>query len=389
MTKLADKKNCTGCTACANACPHGCITMQEEEFGFLYPRIGENCIHCGMCKRACPILNPTEKSKDSMAFAAYSKNDATKMNSSSGGLFTELAEAILADGGVVYGSEYDSDYKVRYCAIEDSRELYHLQGAKYSQSILEDTFKEVRKSLESGQKVLFVGMPCAVAGLKLFLYKDYPNLFCIDFVCHGVPSPKAWKEYVRYRAEADNSGVYPKRINQRSKISGWSRYRYSIVYDYSDTKKVIFPNGQDLFMDLFVKDYINRDSCQDCRFKGIERFSDITIGDFWGIWNVAPEIDDSKGISLVICHSVRGQQLLKQIKNRVCMSEVTFEDAIRENPSIVNSAIANTQRKKILTMACKGQYDEIEKEISRIGVRGGLQFRRPIRKLFDFLGIKR
>lgn len=199
-------------------------------------------------------------------------------------------------------------------------------------------------------------MPCQVAGLKSFLRKEYVNLFCVDFVCHGVPSPMVWEKYIQYRADADNDGVLPEHINLRCKESGWSRYSYSVDFQYSSGKRYCRKNNEDPFMRLFVNDYILRESCSDCQFKGTERVSDITLGDFWGIWDVAPEMDDNKGTSLVLIHSLKGERLLDSIMDKIKLQTVTMEQACQENPSLLCSSVHKSERKEVLDLIANDNF---------------------------------
>lgn len=200
----------------------------------------------------------------------------------------------------------------------------------------------------SGKTVLFSGTPCQVAGLKSFLKRDYDNLVCIDFVCHGVPSPMVWEKYVAYRAQFDNGGTLPLHINLRNKESGWSNYSYSVEFAYGNKKRYFCKNAEDPFMYLFVNDYILRKSCGDCHFKGYNRVSDITLGDFWGIQNIDPEMDDNKGTSLVLTHDAVGEDLLKKVAGRVKIKQVTLEQASSENLSLLKSSVHKPSRDIVL-----------------------------------------
>ena len=261
MPKFADKSQCTGCTACVSICPRNCIQMKKDNAGFEFPVIMERsaCIACGACERVCPVLmkKKDDENLSTSAYAAFSNNNALRLESSSGGIFSELAATILQRGGVIYGASYDDEGVVRHIEIKEQTELGKLQGAKYSQSILGDCFLSIKKQLDSGRIVLFSGTPCQVAGLKAFLKRDYENLVCIDFVCHGVPSPMVWEKYVKYRSLTDNSDSFPQHINLRNKESGWSHYAYSVEFAYADKKRYLCKNGDDPFMQLFVKDYIS------------------------------------------------------------------------------------------------------------------------------------
>ena len=352
MPEFAGKSQCTGCTACASICPRQCIQMKKDEAGFEFPEVTEQsaCIACGACERVCPVLanQKSDGQPSTFAYAAFSKNDSLRMESSSGGIFSELAAVVLQSGGIIYGASYDDKGIVRHIGIEDQKKLGKLRGAKYSQSILGDSFQLLKKQLDSGRKVLFSGTPCQVAGLKAFLRRDYDNLVCIDFVCHGVPSPMVWEKYLRYRAQIDNGGMSPQHINLRNKESGWSNYSYSVEFAYTDNKRYLCKNGYDPFMRLFVNDYILRESCSDCHFKGYSRVSDITLGDFWGIWNFDIGMDDNKGTSLILTHTDKGGRMLRVVDKNIKFKRVTLEQAASGNPSLLKSSVHKPNRGKIL-----------------------------------------
>lgn len=361
MPTLASKTNCTGCTACVSICPNNCITMQTDEYGFPIPVVTEpnNCTECHLCEQACPVLHKNEVQETPLiAYAAFNQNESVRMNSSSGGLFSEFATEVLNNGGIVFGAAYDNEFRVHHIGIEKKDELKQLFGAKYSQSDLGDTFKQILCELKNNREVLFAGTPCQVAGLKSFLRKDYINLTCIDFVCHGVPSPMAWQEYVKYRAEMDNYGSLPVSINLRSKNTGWSRYRYSNVFKYDEEKEHSCLSGDSLFMKLFVEDYISRWSCDDCKFKGYNRVSDITIGDFWGIWDIDSSMDDDKGTSVMILQSDKGKDMFEQIKGRIVYKEVSLEETSLQNPSLLVSSRLKENRQEVLEQIKQGKIGE-------------------------------
>ena len=265
----------------------------------------------------------------------------------------------MAKGGAVYGAAYNEQFDVVHICAESETELARLRGAKYVQSDLGNTLAGVKSRLEKGQQVLFSGTPCQVAGLKSFLQKDYNNLCTVDFVCHGVPSPAVWREYVKYRAQQDNGGRLPTFINMRSKETGWSRYRYSNLFHYQNGSYRV-RSDESLFMKLFVGDFISRESCANCHFKGFNRCSDLTIGDFWGIWDIAPEMDDDAGISVILCQSARGAELLNEITENLILREVRLEEASQYNSSILTSSPANPKRQTALDTIKKGNIAECE-----------------------------
>lgn len=358
MIHLADMQLCTGCTSCANSCPRGCIKMVKDTCGFSFPKIDtESCVNCGICISACPVFQTKEKDEqNTVAYAAYTKNTDLRKASTSGGIFSEIAAEILNRGGVIYGAAYDEKFRVVHKSVEAINDLTQLRGAKYAQSDLRDCFSNIKKRLDCDQSVLFSGTPCQIAGLKAFLKKDYDNLFCIDLVCHGVPSPMVWEKYVQYRANSDCDGSMPESINLRCKDSGWSRYSYSVDFSYKSDIRYLKNNGEDPFMQMFVKDYILRKSCGFCQEKGYNRKSDITLGDFWGIWDIDPEMDDNQGTSLLLAHSEKGEYLLDLIKNRIKIKKVELEEASRMNPAILKSVTHNKERTNILTVISTGGF---------------------------------
>lgn len=364
MPSLAEPNLCVGCSACASICPKRCIEMEKDPDGFKYPVLMHpaNCVECGMCERACPVLNESIKANGNLpsAYAAFTKDERIRQDSSSGGIFTEIAKRIIVGNGVVYGAAYDEKFAVYHCGVDKIDDLQKLRGAKYAESNLGSLFDEILDRLKRGQLVLFSGTPCQVAGLKSFVRKDYNNLICIDFVCHGVPSPMVWDAFIKYRSEKDADGKLPQSINLRSKETGWSKYQYSNVFEYEDGKKYSTVSSQSLFMKLFVGDYISRPSCSECKFKGYSRVSDITLGDFWGIWDIAPEMDDNKGTSVILVHTPRGQKLWRDINPKIKSKEVTLEQASQQNLSMLVSSKANPNREHALEKICNGKIESCE-----------------------------
>lgn len=368
MKEITKQDNCTGCTACINICPQNCLTMKSDSQGFLYPMLQypEKCIECNLCAKVCPLnKKQTHILSEELteAYAAYSLDDGLRKGSSSGGIFSEIAQMVIQTGGAVYGAAYGQDFRISHICVENFAELEKLRGAKYAQSDLTSVFPEIKERLKTGQQVLFSGTPCQIEGLKSYLRKDYENLLSIDIVCHGVPSPAAWEQYVFYRASKDCNGKLPERINLRSKVTGWSRYRYSNVYDYPGGKRYVQWGGEDLYMKLFVRDYINRKSCEICQFKGFQRASDITLGDFWGIWDEIPEMDDDKGTSLVLLHSQKGKLYFQALDKKISYKKVTLEQAVAQNPSILHSSLAKPERDAVLASILIGDFDTAVKPL--------------------------
>lgn len=353
--------NCTGCHACVVVCPSKCIDMKDTGEGFLFPVINkEGCICCNHCESVCPVLHMPDKSHHTRAFAIKSKDEKEREKSTSGGVFPLLAKQVLGASGIVYGVAYDRNFMASHISINDSENLSFLQGAKYVQSTVGKIFLEAKDQLKNGRRVLFSGTPCQCAGLKSFLGKDYDNLILVDLICHGVPSPKVWQTYIDYRAGKENDGKRPVRINMRSKVSGWSRYLTE--FDYGNGKIKTILNSQDYFMRAFLGNICLRDSCSECLVKGVERCTDFTIGDYWGIWSQHPEFNDEKGVSIVFVHSAKGMEALNRVKEQAEWLEIGTEDAYRENVSMVLSSEPHGKRKEFLDRVTQENFEEMVNE---------------------------
>lgn len=372
--------SCTGCSSCVNICPSKCITMIEQEDGFFYPQIDNNkCINCNQCEKVCPLTNPPKFSGNTVALALKNINIAERMSSTSGGVFPLIAEYVLDQSGIVFGAAYDSDFKVHHIAVTRKRDLSLLQGAKYSQSIIGQCFMNIKDYLRTGRIVLFSGTPCQCMGLRSFLGKDYENLVTVDIICHGVPSPKVWTNYVNYRSRKENNGNLPSKINMRSKSSGWTRHEYSTMFQYNQGNVSLIPNGQDLFMKAFIGNICLRNSCSECQAKGVDRCTDFTLGDYWGIWNQYPEFDDNKGTSVVFLHSKKAKKILTEIKDKFDWLKVDIEDAYRENVSLITSSSAHEKRAEFLALVTPDNFEELvlqyfpKKEIKKLGMLQGIK----------------
>lgn len=337
MIQITDKHNCCGCSACATACPKACITMQSDEEGFLYPQVDvARCTDCGLCEKTCPFLLNIGAKVPLNTYAAFNTNENERKNSSSGGIFTMLVNYILRQNGVVYGAAFDKNWNVHHIAIECEEDIPLLQGSKYVQSVIGDSYKKVKKQLISGRKVLFSGTACQIAGLKRYLRKDYDNLLTVDVVCHGVPSPKMWEDYVKTLEKTCSI----EHINFRDKQTGWMNYYFSVIY--KDGSKFSESHNQNLYMQGFLRDLYNRPSCHVCNVKAGRCASDITLGDFWGIDRVLPEFNDDRGVSVVLTNTRIGNDIIKTIAHK--LKVVPYEQAVAGNPCIVRNKPENEWR---------------------------------------------
>ena len=278
MIEIKSKEDCCGCYACYNICPKQCITMKTDNEGFWYPKIDKNkCINCNLCEKVCPIINPVKRvDSKKIAYASMNKDEQVRMKSSSGGIFSILAEYIIKNNGVVYGAGFDEDFNIKHKRILYSTDLDLLRGSKYVQSSIGDIYKQVKNDLENNNPVLFTGTPCQVEGLRSYLRKEYVNLITMDFICHGVPSPLVWEKYLKKMKKSKQENI--KNIYFRNKDIGWKLFSLKIIFD-----KRIYSNdlNNDLFMKGFLQDVYLRPSCYNCKFKKINRISDITVADFF------------------------------------------------------------------------------------------------------------
>lgn len=344
MVNIEDKTKCCGCKACYNVCPKQAITMIEDEKGFQYPKVDkEKCINCGLCEKVCPILNKRATNKELKSYAVKNKSMETRMNSSSGGVFSILAEYVLENNGVVFGASFDEDFSIKHIMINNINDLHKLQTSKYVQSDINNTYKEAREMLEQGKMVLFTGVPCQIYGLVNYLGKDYSNLYTQDVICHGVPSPKVWRKYLEYIKNKNNNEEIES-INFRFKNSSWNDFETKI--SFYNSKFYHEKHSKDLFMQLFLQDTILRDSCYKCNFRDYKKISDITLGDFWGIQNIDKRMDDDRGTSVVIVNTEKGKKLFEEIKKKSEYKEVNYEDVIKYNPALIKSHLANKNRDK-------------------------------------------
>ena len=304
--------------------------------------------------------------KSMSAYACYNNQIEQRMLSSSGGIYFLLARKIIEEGGVVFAVVYNSKFETEHCEITKEEELYASLGSKYCTSILNDTFRKIKDYVKENKKILFVGTPCQCAGLTNFLGKDQEKVFLIDFVCHGVPSRKIWKAYLK-KINPENDLFF---LNMRDKTMGWSRYAYDWKFMYKSGAEKVIPQNEVPYMKGFVSDLFLRPSCYECRFKGKERETDITLGDYWGVWEVQPEIDDNKGTSIVMLHSEKGKQLFESISSQITKKEIVLEKVIKHNPSIECCAPKTKKRKKFFQKFYEGKdIEEIIKQMTEISIK--------------------
>lgn len=344
MGKLCKQEECTGCLSCYNSCNINAIDIYTNEQGFKYPRINiTKCIDCGKCTKSCPIINtPRQKETKLKTFGAWNKDYTIRKDSSSGGIFTIIATKILQDNGYVVGAAFDSNFYVHHIIIDNINSLYRLRGSKYLQSNIGTTYKQIFKLLKSNKKILFTGTPCQIAGLKSYLRnKEYPNLYTIDLVCHGTPSPLIFQDYKRWLEKKYNSTI--KDFQFRDKKWSWIRYNTKATFTNNTTYWGTWE--EDIFMRGFLRDLYLRESCYNCHYTNLQRQGDITIADFWGYVPAKSEIDNKdSGISLVIVNSEKGNELFTACNKNMIWYNKDPQIAIRGNRALTQRVAIPTQR---------------------------------------------
>lgn len=303
------------------------------------------------------------------AFSCINKNDDVRMHSSSGGVFTLLAEYVFGNDGVVFGAAFDDELNVKHIEIKNKDELWRLRGSKYLQSKIGDSFIIAKERLEQGRLVLFTGTPCQISGLKSYLNRDYINLITQDFICHGVPSPMVWQKYLQYQSFMHHNQIDKKSQPVfRQKDSGWKNY--SVSLKFSDATEYNNTFDKDLYMKAFLGNISLRLSCYNCHSKSLERESDITLADFWGVENILPTMFDNKGTSLVLINSEKGDNIFKAVSKNMYFEEIDIDEATKYNISAFNSCKKPRKREWFIKNVSDNNFDKcVYKCIRNSGIR--------------------
>ena len=341
MTEVYTKKElCCGCSACKEICPKGAITMKPDEDGFLYPEIdAAECTDCGRCRKICPLRNDdsSDYTHEQLVFAARNNEHAELMSSQSGGAFPVFANHILSGGGTVYGAGYGEHFKVVHKRAAEKSEYAQMKGSKYVQSDINGTFAQAENDLKSGKPVLFTDTPCQIKGLKSYLGADYEKLITVDLVCRGVPSPLVWEKYLAYCEKKFGGKITSVNFRDKS-IYGWRGANEKIVVNGKDRAR-----NKPYYMTLFSSELATRPCCFSCRFSGMERVSEITIGDCWGIENIDKNFDASGGVSVIAVNNAKGKAFFDSVSADFTFSQITKEQAAAKNPPL-NSPAAKPTR---------------------------------------------
>lgn len=384
MILIEDKHKCCGCESCVQSCPKRCIAFVEDDEGFMYPQVDSSkCVNCGVCEEVCPVIQVSEPRNPIKFYASKNCVDSVRMASSSGGVFTLLAESVISQGGVVFGARFDDNWEVIHSYTETIDGIADFRTSKYVQSRIGNSFSKARFFLKQGRMVLFSGTSCHIAALKLFLHREYDNLLTVDVICHGVPSPKVWRMYLeaikgnalqgensvsspltRHISEEEGHSEDTKimAISFRDKRLGWKKFSFALTLAKAsadgkkNTVSLSYMHKDNPYMKSFLCNINLRPSCFNCPSKGGRSGSDITLGDYWGIDSQMPNFDDDKGVGLVIINTTKGQDLYHQLTVENC--EVS-SDALVSNPSFYKSVNPNCKRSSFFKCLCSNEGDFI------------------------------
>lgn len=328
-----DYEKCTGCGACVQRCPKRCISWTQREFGFRYPQIDKDaCVNCGLCEKVCPTDKALEVPVEQKVYAAVHKDTEVLAKSTSGGAFTAIADAIFAQGGIVYGAAMLDDMQVKHIRTTGKDDFEGLRSSKYLQSDTGTTYQMVEQDLKQGKFVLYSGTPCQIDGLKNFLGKDYETLYTVDIVCHGVGSQAYFDKYMDFARERYGK---IKALRFRSKeYAGWSCGGVVVVVDSSDClKKIPYRDFDNYYYSYFLSGDIYRKSCYSCKYANTNRVGDFTLGDYWGVEALNLPLQTENGCSLLLVNNQHAMQLLDEIES-LDRVETTVEQAAHCNKQL-------------------------------------------------------
>lgn len=365
-----NKYRCCGCNACEMICGKKAITMIEDEYGFRFPQIDtEKCVGCGNCQKVCCINNEVELCKPGTVYAASYKNKDISAKSASGGIFAALAKQVLTEGGIVFGSAYTKQFDVEVISIEKIEDLPRLQGSKYVQSSMNNSFLKIKSELQTGRTVLFCGVPCQVEALKRFLGRSYKNLLLVDIVCHGVPSNRMLKDYLSFLADKKQMEIQS--IQFRTKTKGQNVYGEIAYRQVSHTGEIAYRQEplisyKSSYYKLFLNCQTFRDSCYNCKFAGTKRPGDISLCDYWGIEDEHPDFvkevekEGLAGISAIMVNTNAGLAFFERLKQEFLLRESTVEQVAKHNPQLQAPSVETAERKQVLDCYRQSGYQGVD-----------------------------
>lgn len=382
MIKISDKSECCGCSACASVCAHNAITMKPDAMGFLYPDVDvSKCVECGLCEKVCAFNDDYDKSLNLSVPEAYGvrhKDMSEVETSRSGAAFIAISDWILEQGGVVYGAGYADHFRVVHKRAVTKEERDEFKGSKYVQSDMGTIFRQVKQDLRDGKIVLFSGTPCQTAGLNSYIGKKYrENLYLVDIVCHGVPSPYIWRDYLSYIEKKYKKKVSV--VNFRDKGEyGWVAHKETFIFE--DGEKIT--PEQSPYTDLFYKHIMLRQSCGSCHYCNTVRPSDITIADFWGVEKTNTEINkDNKGVSLLLINTDKGRRVLEKIKNKMYLISAKLDDCLQ--PNLMHPTILNAKSKEFESLYVKRGFTYVLRKYTKVRLKD--RMRKLKSKIYNYI----
>lgn len=351
----SQKEYCSGCMACSRECPTQCINYIIDDEGFMYPKVDISmCINCDHCVKMCPFTQPDEYKKEPLsAYAAWSLDEKTRYLSATAGVFMMLAKKFIQNGGIVYGAAFDNELNLSHIRVQKLDDLIKLQGSKYLQSNFSEIYKSLQKDIDDDLNVLVAGTPCQIAGVRAALKCE--NLLLVDILCLGVPSPGVFEKYINWIEKKHKKKV--KNINFRDKKTGWKRYSQTIAFE--DGSNVSCTNDKSPYMRGFLDKIYIRPSCAKCPFSDTKRTGDITIGDFWGIENSYPELDNEKGVSLVYVSSKKGLEFFSNCKD-IGKTNVELQNTLQQ--ALIKPAELNINREDFFKDYLKNDFGKLTKK---------------------------
>lgn len=361
MIKVTDKSKCCGCEACVSICPRSCIRLVVDSEGFSYPEVDyDKCVKCGICEKSCPILHPFEPRTPLFTLAAINRDKKIQKISSSGGFFTALAQKVISENGVVFGVKFDENWLPKFSYTESIDGLKAFCKSKYVQAKVGTAYRDCKNFLRQGRKVLFCGTPCQISALYHVLGKRWDGLLItVDFVCHGVPSPKIWKGYLLHLFNGPQGLSEIQEINFRDKQESWARSHFKVV----SSRKTINNRFEDNpYMRAFLSDLSLRPACYDCQAKCGRSAANLTMGDCWGIESFNPDFNDELGVSLIIVNDLNGEKAINGLD--LVKEEIEYEMALKYNPAIEKSALRPKKRQLFFKLLHEGKtLEEINEKV--------------------------
>lgn len=369
--QICNLEKCTGCFACMNICPRDAVTCGTDQYRKTIPYIeAEKCIECGLCLKVCPENNPPKKNYPSECYATWSRDEQERKYCSSGGVATELSRYFIGEGGTVYGAAFDQELKLIHQASENLDQLERFKGSKYVQSYTGMIFRDIKERLKEGKKILFIGTPCQIAGIRNYLGREYENLLLVDLICHGTPPMEYLKEYANAVTEGKVTDI---------SFRGKRNWRLTLYND----QKVIYSvrSEKDYYFTAFLKSMIYRDNCYQCQYAVSERGSDVTIGDFWGLDRSSLKNPYNGRISVVLLNTKKGKEIWEKVKDRFYFEQRTVEEAVRGNAQLRRPSICHSDRELFLKNYTPGNFATavrtpgMKKEIRKGRIKDSLPYR--------------